>query len=530
MKARCVSVFAKYGQSLGCFSAGDQVSDRGDGSSLLTVAILNGENEVVSALRQAGASLGRNDDYGISPRFWLSVLGQESPTLEGALARQIERLDIAAKISFENKHIVYLPPIQAVAGKKISDLRPPNALAKMGSGYQSVVGGTVFLSVLRMNPQDSIIGFIDNLMKESGSKKQGLDSILFDAKLKLIRLVASGQAELDPIHIMAIFLYTADSFILEQANLALSDWGNKKLKMWQPFVHCLYRAVSLLPIYVGEIYRGIDGVEFCPEYYPIGAQITWGSFCTCSKERGSVTDLFKRGNGIVFIVKSKTGRDISKYSCTPADSEVLFLPESTFIVRGIYRPDPIALGQENIRVATFTANEKDFDKASKGLASIIIEVEECLGADPRKSLSIPVSKPAKTGGGGVKKRETVDPSILITVKSDADEGNNVIPPQTQGNNVIPPKTPTIVVDNVAASKAKNAKLDEDVNYEEIYAYIMTPSNAKDHSQILGFMNDQGIATFEDLQFLEEDGFDQIIGFLKNIPKKKLAIMLGRSCV
>ncbi len=66
-----------------------------------------------------------------------------------------------------------------------------------------------------------------------------------------------------------------------------------------------------------------------------------------------------------------------------------------------------------------------------------------------------------------------------------------------------------------------------LDFEKIYALILDPACATDHSLVLQYLSDQGVSGFEDLELLEEPGLDQILGYLKPIPKKKLMRMLNR---
>ena len=79
---------------------------------------------------------------------------------------------------------------------------------------------------------------------------------------------------------------------------------------------------------------------------------------------------------MIFIIKSKTGRNISKYSKYPVDNEIIFVPGTQFMITNIYIASIICLGQENIRKTTYLAKDKDIIKAANSESSIIIELEE----------------------------------------------------------------------------------------------------------------------------------------------------------
>lgn len=74
-------------------------------------------------------------------------------------------------------------------------------------------------------------------------------------------------------------------------------------------------------------------------------------------------DLIDKKSGIIFIISSKTGRNISKYSKHQMDREVMFLPGTKFKITNHYVSSIIALGQANIRESTFKIKDSDIQKA-----------------------------------------------------------------------------------------------------------------------------------------------------------------------
>jgi hypothetical protein len=84
----------------------------------------------------------------------------------------------------------------------------------------------------------------------------------------------------------------------------------------------------------------------------------------------------EKKTGIIFIIKSKHGKNISKYSKYPANNEFVFLPGTQFIIKGHYIASTIALGQANISDSTFKMQSKDYDNVANNKMSIIISIEE----------------------------------------------------------------------------------------------------------------------------------------------------------
>ena len=137
----------------------------------------------------------------------------------------------------------------------------------------------------------------------------------------------------------------------------------------------MYQAINLIELTETELYRAVD-IPFNMEDFAIGKKLSWNTFSSTSKSWKTCSDLINKKSGIVFIIKSKTGRDISKYSKNPVDGEVLFLPNTKFSVTNHFSPSITCLGQENIRLSTFKIKDKDYERACQGTASIIIELTE----------------------------------------------------------------------------------------------------------------------------------------------------------
>ena len=110
-----------------------------------------------------------------------------------------------------------------------------------------------------------------------------------------------------------------------------------------------------------------------------GCVIVFSCFLTlhvsAASETGKHAAPLLVGQQDLIVIKGKTGREISKYSKTPADQDVIFLPESKFKVTNYYQADQIALAQENIRNITFKIREKDIQRATEGHC-IIVELQE----------------------------------------------------------------------------------------------------------------------------------------------------------
>jgi len=143
---------------------------------------------------------------------------------------------------------------------------------------------------------------------------------------------------------------------------------------------CTYQALSLLPPFDGEVYRSVEGAPFDAVEYAVGNRVKWSTFSVASRDWAHCSELVSRKTksfGIVFLIHSRSGRDVSRFSMTPTDREVVFLPETTFKILTVMRPSVFALGQANIR-QTYLAEDKDLQRAVKNQASIIVELQETI--------------------------------------------------------------------------------------------------------------------------------------------------------
>ena len=379
IEMKCANVLVKYGRSLACYEY-DEITNinLGEGTTMLTHALLNGNQHLLTSLGHMGANMDKKDDYGIPASFWATYLGYNidgfNPNEETSL--MINRVKSAGQNSLQNKLLLNLQ-----AGKpQLSYEQGPNGMnsvIKMSDGYAMRVNNGVLTDLKSSQALDhSLLGFVDKLKnnKVFPDGRNYLDSIIWNSKIHLIKLIASGEDSLQPVHLMALYLYSSNLTIFKQVNIKITNWKTDNL--WNPFVYCLYQAISLLPNYIGEIYRTVD-IKFNMEDYKLGDKLKWSTFSICSKEFTTSIEIINQKKGIVFIVKSQSGKNISKYSKNPADSEIIFLPGTEFVITNFYKANIIAICQANIRQSTYKATEKDLERASAGQDCIIIELEEC---------------------------------------------------------------------------------------------------------------------------------------------------------
>lgn len=371
----CSQVLVEYGTSPLCYDY-DGILKNPD---ILTMAILNGNQHLIQAYmhidRDSIKSMFlKKDEFGIQPAFWLQYLGYPNIlSLPDSATENIQtQLNRFKSLDMQNKMLCSLQP----TSHKLLTGSPPNPADKQNNGFDIVIKDSIIANLKKTSTIDySLLGFMSKLnnSKIFPDGEQMLQYIFMDAKYNVARRIASGETLLQPLHIMALYLYTAHYDIFKHVNMVLKDLN--ETNFWFPFVNTLYRALELLPPFEGEVYRAVN-TKFSLDKYEIGKVLTWNNFSICSSDWKNSADKIQEKSGIVFIIKSKSGKQISRYSKYPVYSEVTFLPATNFVIKNYYIPNIICLGQANIRNTTFRIKEKDIEKAILGESSIIIELEE----------------------------------------------------------------------------------------------------------------------------------------------------------
>jgi hypothetical protein len=192
---------------------------------------------------------------------------------------------------------------------------------------------------------------------------QSIRHRLWDAKVFVTNKIGSGSM-LNAPQSVAVSLFTNNVEIPRDINTAIltrKELGKEK----KLFVSHMWKALMELPPYLGEAFIGSSTAD--RKMYPVGRRFKWMHFASASTLWRVALDntpsfTSKSRKGIVFIVKSKTGRYVAPYSQFSFDSEVMFLPGTTFKVTCWYHGDVICLGQENIREHTFGVKEVDDER------------------------------------------------------------------------------------------------------------------------------------------------------------------------
>ena len=92
----------------------------------------------------------------------------------------------------------------------------------------------------------------------------------------------------------------------------------------------IIQAIRVLPLYWGYCVRCVELKSEDLAEYKVGTAITWIQFSSSSEGIKPISNFSKRNT--CFIIKSISGRKISKYAKYKHESEVIFLPYSHFLV------------------------------------------------------------------------------------------------------------------------------------------------------------------------------------------------------
>lgn len=150
---------------------------------------------------------------------------------------------------------------------------------------------------------------------------------------------------------ISIYLYTArySSFM----NTTLKYGSDEDLKKVLPLICSADSGLSKIENYHGPVIRW-DNVANPETVYQKGQLLVWKAFGSTSYDLN-----FKWGLQTKFIIQSLTGKKIDSYSAHPHEKEVLFRPNTQFIVESIETENvDDGFGQRTVTVIhlTETAN------------------------------------------------------------------------------------------------------------------------------------------------------------------------------
>ncbi|CAF0740297.1 unnamed protein product [Adineta steineri] len=132
----------------------------------------------------------------------------------------------------------------------------------------------------------------------------------------------------------AIYLYTMEwggNSFYQVINRALRAEDRVSLMPWFAYLKLFDTAVEKLPTLRMNLWRGVP--EDVARNFKNGDEFTWWAISSCSKSLGTIEN-FLGPNSTVFLIEAINGKDISKYTNFPAETEVILCPGTRLRVKG----------------------------------------------------------------------------------------------------------------------------------------------------------------------------------------------------
>lgn len=369
----------------GCLSSTDAIDIRDyDGSTPLLQAVIHSSRNVVMALLDVKADPRKKNAFGVDSHIW-SIIAR-NPRISKSLVesdkhyipdmKMMERLDMARK-NPSHAEIFFLGQRPDYSSHMSSGIMTRMTEFANAPYYGDV--STVIKNVPRIEDGKSSIV---NYFRDKSFEELQHSNLLWNAKIFTLNMVASG-CPMDPKMLMAICMYTNNALVPRIVNMSILQ-NKYESSMVRDYIGLLYRSLESLPNYTGEVFIGSDSVD--RKLFLKDREFCWPSFVSGSslwRVATENTPLFttKSRQGVVFLIKSKTGKFVGSYSQFSFDAEVMFAPYTRFKVTNWYHGDVFALGQANIREHTFKVHHKDDERMImadmiESNKSLIIELTE----------------------------------------------------------------------------------------------------------------------------------------------------------
>lgn len=181
------------------------------------------------------------------------------------------------------------------------------------------------------------------------------DHMMSDLKSKVNQVLKRENIHgLTPDEIFAVVAFTHENPFGENINQRLSeclktlrpesldgpeDEERKTLEPWKDFLHFLMKGLHKLPGKRGKVFRGIgchsdSEVQETSAKYQVGSKVQISSFSSAFCSQDKALDFIRShgGQGVLFEIDLLFGRDVQAYSMFPDEQELIFLPNSFFLV------------------------------------------------------------------------------------------------------------------------------------------------------------------------------------------------------
>jgi ankyrin repeat protein len=391
IKNGIIDTIKQYDNDNGFYEFNDIMKTKigNDNMHAITHVILNGDKELLEMCINKNVNFNNKDENGISPALWLTLLNynnlnNEICTLDEETMELCNVINNVKNKSLQNKSLMTLS--QGIP-KCENGMNMLTINEKMNDGCELLVKKSVMMMLQNTSDDHhSLLQFTEDMKTEKMSNIKNAKSIMeymiWDSKVHIINTIVKNKNNLNglqPVNLLAIYLYTSNESIFRHVNNTLVNWdkNDKESKGWKTYVSCLYQSINLLPSHKGELYRSVN-IKFDAEHFGVGKTLNWNAFGICSSEWSTCSSQIENKTGVIFIVDSKNGKNISTYSKYPANNEYVFLPDTKFIVKNHYVACTTALGQANIRESTYKMRPQDYDLVIDNKVAIIIHIEEII--------------------------------------------------------------------------------------------------------------------------------------------------------
>ncbi|CAF1158288.1 unnamed protein product [Adineta ricciae] len=171
---------------------------------------------------------------------------------------------------------------------------------------------------------------LQDALKYNLKNVKNLEAALTTAKQKCVK--SSGGLTEDES--AALYIYTMEispATVYAIINDLLRDNDAMNAQPWFSYLKLLSTAVSKLPTYSGNVWRGVRGNV--AKNYKKGMPVCWWAFTSCTTSLSVIKEFLPmKGQGTIFMIECVSGRLISNYSEYESEDEVLLMPGIRFIV------------------------------------------------------------------------------------------------------------------------------------------------------------------------------------------------------
>lgn len=325
-----------------------------DGTPLVMYPVLYNNYKLFEILMNMNVDVYASNSYGIRTHFFAEWNNNPriKKLLENDLHSQETQEHIRNAKNAKERLLLFLG-------------NPPKQTVELNSTLNHRMNQLANISPVSYNENQKLIKDIEfmkffNTMDIDTNLK---NNIIFNAKLMVVNIIASGSTNLSVRELMAITLYTNNSYIYQ--NLGLN----------YTYYKTLLDGLQNIEPFNGEVFVGINDID--KSCFKIGNTINISMLSGSTMWRVAVDNVpnYNTG-GTVFIIKSKYGRFVGNYSLFCYDSEVIFFNTSFRVIDWYRGGDYIVLGQDNIRHTTYKLSDDEKNNYITNNNSLVIMMEE----------------------------------------------------------------------------------------------------------------------------------------------------------